>query len=84
MINVQSLKNDETLFPPSLRNQYIEAWKSIDPSASISFEPTIEGALNLARRVGNQRNGMQTLVTGSLHLVGSALSLLQPNIPNAQ
>ena len=54
----------------------------MDPGANISIEPTIEGALNLARRVGDQDNGMQALVTGSLHLVGSALSLLQPNTPN--
>lgn len=80
-IEYQGFKNYEMLFSTSLQKQYIEAWKSMDLRADISIEPTIEGALDLARRIGDQVNGMQTLVTGSLHLVGSALSLLQSNTP---
>lgn len=52
--------------------------KNIDAKATISLERTIEGALNLARRIGDRDNGMQTLITGSLHLVGGALCLLEP------
>ena len=38
----------------------------------------IEEALSLARKIGEQNHGMQTLITGSLHLVGGALNLLNP------
>lgn len=60
-----------------IQMDYTEVWRKIDPEAEISIEPTIEGALNLARRIGLQHDGMQTLVTGSLHLVGAALHLLE-------
>jgi folylpolyglutamate synthase len=60
---------------------YAGVWEKVDRVAEISFEPTIEGALMLAKRIGEQVNGMQTLVTGSLHLVGNALSLLKPSGP---
>ena len=50
----------------------------IDPEAVIAREDTIEGALNYGKRIGEQHDGMETLVTGSLHLIGGALSLLQP------
>lgn len=52
-----------------------ETWKSIDSTAQISLEPTIEGALDLAKRIGGEQ-GMQTLVTGSTRLVGPALHFL--------
>lgn len=75
-IEYPGFKNYKMLFPTNLQKQYILAWKSMDPRANISIEPTIEDAMDLARRIGDQVNGMQTLVTGSLHLVGNALSLL--------
>ena len=60
-----------------MRDAYISAWKSVDPAVEISVEETIEGALNLAREIGERENGVQTLITGSLYLVGGALSLLE-------
>ena len=62
-----------------MESEYITAWKSVDSLVDITVEPTIEGALNLACKIGDQGNGMQTLITGSLYLVGGALSILQPN-----
>ena len=49
-----------------------------DPEAVIVRQDAIEGALNFAKNIGEQYNGMETLVTGSLHLVGGALNLLRP------
>ena len=49
----------------------------VDPGVQISIEPTIDQALNLAREIGNAKDGMQTLVTGSLYLVGGALSSIE-------
>ena len=59
--------------------EYIQAWRNVDSDVEISIEPTIEGALNLARKIGDRGRGSQTLITGSLYLVGGALSILQPN-----
>lgn len=41
-------------------------------------EPTIEGALELAKKIDDQGNGMQTLIPGSLYPVGGALHFLEP------
>ncbi|KAI4111829.1 MAG: hypothetical protein LQ339_000288 [Xanthoria mediterranea] len=72
-------KIPEQPFSPELQKDYIEAYRSIDSEARISIEPTIEGALNLAREIGNRDNRMQALVTGSLYLIGGALRLLDKN-----
>ncbi|KAI9726530.1 MAG: hypothetical protein M1834_009017 [Cirrosporium novae-zelandiae] len=78
-----STRNDQPLqmleMPDSLYTQYNEVWGRIDPNAKISREPTIDGALRLVKRISDQNNGVQVLVTGSLHLVGGALCLLAPN-----
>ncbi|MCJ1264916.1 hypothetical protein MMC22_004791 [Lobaria immixta] len=82
--NDQCLNPPQLAFSPELQETYVKAWKSIDPDVGgISIESTIEGTLNLARKLGDQdSNGMQTLITGSLYLVGGALSFLQPNPPD--
>ncbi|KAI4229803.1 MAG: hypothetical protein L6R36_000590 [Xanthoria steineri] len=70
-------KIPEQPFSPELQKDYIEAYRSIDPDARISIEPTIEGALNLARDTGRGDDHMHALVTGSLYLIGGALRLLE-------
>lgn len=72
-------KTPEKPFSLDVQNDYVEAYRSIDPDVHITIEPTIEGALNHAREIGNRDNGMQTLVTGSLYLIGGALRLLETN-----
>ncbi|EEP78059.1 hypothetical protein UREG_02908 [Uncinocarpus reesii 1704] len=58
---------------------YSSVWKELDPQATVTSEPTIERAVNLARQIGGGReDGMQVLVTGSLHMVGGALRFLRP------
>lgn len=53
-------------------------WQSIQPDASTRYEPSIEEALEYADQKSTERGGcLQVLVTGSLHLVGGALYLLQ-------
>lgn len=52
--------------------------KSLNVRGGIHTEPTIEGALELAKKLCNQSNGMQTFITGSLYLVGGALLFLEP------
>jgi folylpolyglutamate synthase len=57
---------------------YSELWKKFDPQAKVLKHSTIEGALMLAKRIGDQEGGVQALVTGSLHMVGGALNILRP------
>jgi folylpolyglutamate synthase len=52
-----------------------EAWKSIKASGKVWHEPTIQGAIALARKLGAGRT--HTLITGSQHLVGPALRILE-------
>lgn len=57
-----------------------ETWRAFDAEnehkSDIWQEPTIQGAIAKAREIGNGSNGMQTLITGSQHLVGPALRIL--------
>ncbi|KAH8787523.1 folylpolyglutamate synthase [Hyaloscypha sp. PMI_1271] len=55
---------------------YAEIWKGLHPTSTVFFEPTIRGALEKAKEIGKEYGCVQTLVTGSQHLVGGALSLL--------
>ncbi|KAK3173247.1 hypothetical protein OEA41_006576 [Lepraria neglecta] len=71
-------EHPEKNFPLELQNEYIEAWKSVYGEGHAAFESSIEGALNLAKKIGEEQGGMQTLITGSLYLIGGALRLLEP------
>ena len=62
------------------QKQYSALWQSLDPNCHVAIAPTVEEAVNLAREFGKQ--GMQTLVTGSFHLVGGVLYTLEPGISN--
>ncbi|CZR68768.1 related to tetrahydrofolylpolyglutamate synthase [Phialocephala subalpina] len=61
-----------------INKAYAEVWKKVQPDAEVSVEGTIEGALEKAREIGKESGGMQTLITGSQHLVGPALALIRP------
>lgn len=56
---------------------YPEIWKRLHPGSTVSFEATIRGALEKVREIGKEYGSVQTLVTGSQHLVGGVLSLLE-------
>lgn len=73
----KTLKVPETPFP-DLCSIYTSLWKEFHPNSTVSTEPTIEQAIRHAERIGLQQGGMEAFVTGSLHLVGGALSLLRP------
>ncbi|KAK4096115.1 FolC bifunctional protein [Parathielavia hyrcaniae] len=58
---------------------FAERWKALDPSANIMLIPSIEEALNTARSLAEKEGEQkaQALITGSLHLVGGALGILE-------
>lgn len=64
----------------TVQHKFAERWASLDPSASVQVLPTIEQALDYARGVGQDlpaEESVQAFITGSLHLVGGALSILE-------
>lgn len=64
-------------FSAEVQERYAETWGSLDPTATVLRERTIEGALDRAREIGDPNNGMQALITGTLHLVSGAICLLE-------
>ena len=75
----QSLQRSAQIFSDEMRQLYIDTWKNIFPRTQTAFEPTIDGALKLARSF-DQGAGTQNLITGSLYLVGGALRILEPHV----
>ncbi|KAI1169966.1 FolC bifunctional protein [Nemania sp. FL0916] len=59
---------------------FAEKWALLEPTAKISVVPTIEHAINHVRDVGasvGEGQAVQAFITGSLHLVGGALAILE-------
>ncbi|KAH8883653.1 FolC bifunctional protein [Thozetella sp. PMI_491] len=59
---------------------FAEKWKVLDPTADTMAIPSIEEALNTARGIAEKLKDGQTVqvfITGSLHLVGGALAILE-------
>lgn len=63
----------------TVQRSFAEKWALFDPEAKIVVMPTIEEAINHVRALGGELGEgecMQAFVTGSLHLVGGALGIL--------
>lgn len=62
------------------QRRFAEEWARLDPGAEVHVIPTIQEALDCARRLGQglpAGSAVQAYVTGSLHLVGGALGILE-------
>ncbi|KAI1871025.1 hypothetical protein JX265_006065 [Neoarthrinium moseri] len=62
------------------QHQFAEKWSALDPNAKVVVLPTIEDAINHVRDLAKDVDGQETvqaLITGSLHLVGGALGILE-------
>jgi folylpolyglutamate synthase len=64
-----------------VQHTFAEKWATIDPNAKIAVLPSIEDAIKHARAIseGPMAEGekLQVFITGSLHLVGGALCILE-------
>ncbi|KIW98934.1 uncharacterized protein Z519_00597 [Cladophialophora bantiana CBS 173.52] len=70
-----------------VQNNLAETWRGIDPSARVEVVRTIEEAVNIVRNFANshrqkaadaeEEKEVAALVTGSLHLVGGFLEVLE-------
>jgi folylpolyglutamate synthase len=60
---------------------FADKWSKLDPSANISVVPSIEEAIDkvrgLADTLEDDGSTVQAFITGSLHLVGGALQILE-------
>ncbi|KAL1872952.1 Folylpolyglutamate synthetase [Diaporthe australafricana] len=64
----------------TVQRTFAERWSSLDPKAKITVIPSIEEAINVARDLTgslNEGETVQAFITGSLHLVGGALGILE-------
>ena len=66
-----------------VQKELAAVWAELDPAADIKVTPTIEDAVNEARVTARQANTKEVneellvFITGSLHLVGGALEILE-------
>ena len=63
-----------------VQNQLAETWKQIDPKTDVKVVKTIEEAVGLVRKLAatkQEGDDVQALVTGSLHLVGGFLEIIE-------
>jgi folylpolyglutamate synthase len=65
-----------------MQKQFAAKWKSLDPEVSVAVVSSIEEALDYAEALAKGdgkgvEEEVQVLVTGSLHLVGGALAVLE-------
>ncbi|KDN62666.1 putative folylpolyglutamate synthase [Colletotrichum sublineola] len=64
----------------TVQRRFAERWSRLDPRADVRVLPTIEEALDHVRGTAGalaEGESVQALVTGSLHLVGGALGILE-------
>lgn len=64
----------------TVQRKFADKWRSLDPNANVMVMPTIEQSIDYARQVSSelpQGQSVQAFVTGSLHLVGGALGILE-------
>lgn len=75
-----------------VQNSLAETWRSIDPHAEVHVYATIEEAVDFARAlavkerdlVGKDEAPVTTFVTGSLHLVGGFLDVIETKPSRAE
>jgi folylpolyglutamate synthase len=62
----------------TMQRVFADRWRELDPAANIMLIPSIEEAINTARTLAKDNDPkVQALITGSLHLVGGALGILE-------
>ncbi|KAK5279535.1 hypothetical protein LTR16_007595, partial [Cryomyces antarcticus] len=67
----------------SVQKGLAETWAKIDQETEVKVMRTIEEAVAFARKVGdaNDEEEVLVLITGSLHLVGGVLEVLESPVP---
>jgi folylpolyglutamate synthase len=63
----------------TMQKAFAEKWTSLDPKATVTVVASIEDAIDYVRRLAKEDSGnvVQGFITGSLHLIGGALEVLE-------
>jgi folylpolyglutamate synthase len=62
----------------SVQNALAETWRGVDRTCDVRVLRTVEDAVKAAREVaGQQKDEVMVLATGSLHLVGGVVEVLE-------
>lgn len=70
--------HDETAIKTmSVQKSLREAWTKLDTAAEVTVLPSIEEALEYVQKIQASCGMVQIFVTGSTHLVGGMLALLE-------
>ncbi|KAL2131895.1 hypothetical protein VTI74DRAFT_4480 [Chaetomium olivicolor] len=70
--------NPEEIEKMTMQRAFADKWKALDPSANVMLIHSIEEAINTTRGLASEDGPkVQALITGSLHLVGGALGILE-------
>ena len=70
-----------------VQHELAKTWDDIDPEAKVYVVGTIEEAVNKARELagnGNDNGATEVMVTGSLHLVGGLIEVLESEVEKAR
>lgn len=69
-----SVSNDANL---QVQLEMSKAWKEIQPDSNVLVYATIQDAVEYARTISKEQSKLLVLVTGSLHLVGGLLQVIE-------
>lgn len=61
----------------TVQKRFAEVWADSDKTANIHLVSTIQEALELVQELSEEQGTTDILVTGSIHLVGGVLALLE-------
>ena len=67
----------EALRTLSLQKQLRDKWQMLDSEADVMALATIEDAQERVQMISDEQGEVDVLVTGSFHLVGGSISLLE-------
>jgi folylpolyglutamate synthase len=70
--------HDETAIKTmSVQKGFAEEWMKLDRMAEVTVLPSIEDALEYVKKLQDPSGMVQVFVTGSIHLIGGMLALLE-------
>jgi folylpolyglutamate synthase len=77
-LDMVNRNHDETAIKTmSVQKAFAEAWTKLDSTAEVAALPSIEDALEYVKKLQDPGGMVQIFVTGSTHLIGGMLALLE-------
>ncbi|KAK3720135.1 hypothetical protein LTR37_003959 [Vermiconidia calcicola] len=72
--------NQHDIASLKVQNELAATWEQVDAQANVSVVGTIEEAVGRAREAAESGRQIEVLVTGSLHLVGGLIEVLESEV----